>query len=115
MTKNVWLFLVNLFLSLILQAGKPTVILQYSLFNKQHIPFYVLIQKKRILMDCLGFLLPKRNASEGMKRFVAVSHLAFKRHICRLVGITFLSARSYVFSTFHRSLVYSIDCCVNIL
>lgn len=52
-----------------------------------------------------------------MKRFVGASHLAFQRHICRAIGIAFLSAvsaRHYVFSTSHRGLVHSIDCCVNI-
>jgi len=69
-------------------------------------------------MDYLVLLLPKRNAWEGMKSFVTVSQLAFKRCICRPVRITFLSAiaaRSYVFSASLRGLVYSIDCCVNLL
>lgn len=92
-------------------------ILQYSLFNKEHIPFHVPIQTKRILLDCLVVVLPKGNAWKGMKRFVAVSHLAFKRPIFRLVSISFLraiSARSWVFSTSYRGLAHTVMCCVTI-
>lgn len=114
-TKNVFLFLIKFFVSLILQANELTVILQYPLFNNQSIPFLVPTQTMRILLDCLVLVLPKGNAWKGVKRFVAVSYLAFKRLIFRLVSISFLraiSARSWVFSTSYRGLVHSIICCV---
>lgn len=104
-TKNVLLFLTNFFVSLILQAHELTVMLQYSRFNNQNIPFRVPTQTKRILLDCLVLVLPKGNAWKGMKRFVFVSYLAFKRLIliseylflkgrqCQKLGVFYLLQR----------------------